>query len=277
MLAAMFCFASMDAAVKHLVQIYPTVQVIWARFFFHLLLLVVIFARRIPTIVRTVNPRLQILRSVLMIVTTGLFFSGLIFVPLADAASMMLVSPLIVTALSMPILKEPVGPRRWAGVVVGFCGALIIVRPTGDLQLATLLPLCAAGTYAVYQISTRFLSQSDPVLTTLFYTAALGAILPAFAMPFVWQAPTPEHWAMMAFSGLCGGVGHFAVIRALTAAPAATVAPFSYTSILWATLYGFVLFGNFPDHWTITGAAIIVASGLYVFFREQKRQKQKPA
>ena len=268
---AMFFFATMDATVKHLVKLYPTVQVVWARFFFHLLLIVVVFARRIPTIARTAHPGLQFFRSILMILTTGLFFTGLIYVPLVNAASMMLVSPLIVTALSMPILREPVGIRRWAGVIVGFGGALIIIRPTGDFQLAILFPLCAAASYAVYQVSTRFLSQSDPVLTTLFYTAAMGAVIPAFAVPFVWVTPTPQDWGLMMFTGICGGLGHFAVIRAFAAAPAAAVAPFSYTAIIWATTFGFILFGDFPDHWTIIGAAIIVASGLYVFFREKKR------
>ena len=274
MLLAMALFASMDATVKHLIETYSTVQVVWARFFFHLLLLLLVIGRRLPRLVQTAHPGLQFLRSALMIGTTTLFFTGLIYVPLADAASMMLVSPLIVTALSMPILKEPVGVRRWSGVIVGFIGALIIIRPTGDLQLATLLPLCAAASYAVYQISTRFLSQSDPVLTTLFYTAALGALLGSIAAPFFWTTPTALDWGLMIFTGLCGGLGHFAVIRAFAAAPAATVAPFSYTAIIWATTYGFVLFGNFPDRWTILGAAIVIASGLYIFFREQSRKKQ---
>ena len=271
-LLAMFLFASMDAGVKHLVKSYSIVQVVWGRFFFHLLLLLVVFARRILSLVRTSNAGLQLLRSVLMVGTTSLFFTGLFYVPLADAASMMLVSPLIVTALSMPILKEPVGVRRWAGVFIGFTGAIIIIRPTGDLQLATLFPLFAAASYAIYQISTRFLSRADSVETTLFYTALIGALFTSIAVPFVWINPTPIDWLIMVFSGLCGGLGHFALIRALVVAPAAAVVPFSYTAIIWATAYGVFLFGNFPDQWTVLGATIIVASGLYVFFREQKKR-----
>ena len=265
-LLAMFLFATMDATVKHLVKTYSIVQIIWARFFFHLIILLIIFPQRIPEFVRTENPILQLSRSFLMITTTSLFFTGLIFVPLADAASMMLVSPLIVTALSMPVLKEPVGMRRWVGVLLGLSGALIIIKPTGNPQWETLLPLAAAFSYAIYQISTRFLSQKDPTITTLFYTAAIGALLASFAVPFVWLQPTTIDWLLMVFAGLCGGMGHFALIRSLVLAEAATLVPFSFTTVLWATGYGFILFGNFPDQWTIFGSMIIVTSGLYVFF-----------
>lgn len=275
MLFAMFLFMSMDAGVKYLVRHYPTVQVVWARFFFHLVLLVVVFANRLPGLVRTSNAGLQLGRSLLLLATTGLFFTGLRFVPLAESSAMMMVSPLIVTALSMPLLREPVGVRRWLGVVFGFTGALIIIRPGGDLaQLATLFPLGAAFTYALYQLSTRFMSQSDPVTTTLFYSAALGALFMSFAVPFVWVAPTPWDWALMVYIGLCGGLGHFAVIKSLTVAPAATVQPFTYSNIIWATLYGYFIYGDFPDNWTFLGAGIVAASGLYIFFREQYLKKR---
>jgi drug/metabolite transporter (DMT)-like permease len=275
MLLAMFMFASMDASVKYLVKLYPTAQVVWARFFFHLILIAMVFMRRIPSLIQTKNRSLQLGRSVLLLSTTVLFFTGLRFVPLAEASSMMMVSPLIVTALSMPLLREPVGPKRWTGVAIGFCGALIIIRPGADImQLAVLFPLAAAATYALYQISTRFLSQSDPVLTTLFYSAIGGTLLTSFVVPFVWVSPSPEDWLLMLYMGLCGGLGHFAVIKSLNAAPAAAVVPFTYTGIIWATSYGFFLYGDFPDNWTLLGAGVVAASGLYIFFREQKHHRR---
>jgi drug/metabolite transporter (DMT)-like permease len=271
MLGAVFLFASMDAGVKYLVKHYPVVQVVWARYFFHLVLLTAVFAKSLPVLVKTTNLKIQIVRSILLLATTALFFTGLRFVPLADMTAIMMVAPLIVTALSMPLLKEPVGPRRWLGVVVGFAGALIIIRPTsGVMQLAALLPLAAAASYALYQISTRHLSSSDPVLTTLLYSATSGAVLTSFLVPFYWTWPTPMGWALLLYTGFCGGFGHFALIKAFTSAPAAVITPFSYTSLIWATGWGFFVYGEFPDHWTIVGAAIIALSGLYVFFREQR-------
>jgi drug/metabolite transporter (DMT)-like permease len=271
MLVAMFLFASMDAGIKYLVKHYPVVQVVWARYFFQVMLLAIVFAGRLPVLVRTANLRLQILRSILLLATTALFFTGLRYVPLADMTAIMMVAPLIVTALSMPLLREPVGPRRWLGVIVGFTGAVVIIRPAGDVvQLASLFPLVAAGCYALYQISTRYLSNSDPVLTTLLYSAVSGAVLSSLVVPFYWVWPTPLGWTLMVYAGLCGGFGHFAMIKAFATAPAATITPLSYTSLLWATSYGFFIYGEFPDRWTIVGAIIVAASGLYVFFREQR-------
>lgn len=272
----MFLFTSMDAGVKYLVNHYPTVQVIWARYFFHLVLLCLVFARRIPALIQTANLGLQLGRSVLLLATTALFFTGLRFVPLAESSAIMMVTPLIVTALSMPLLREPVGPRRWLGVAIGFAGALVIIRPTGDVvQLAALFPLAAAASYAFYQISTRYLGNSDPVLTTLLYSAASGAVIASLAVPFFWVPPTALDWMLMGYAGLCGGFGHFALIKAFTSAPAAAVTPFTYSNIVWATGYGIFLYGEFPDPWTIVGAAIVAASGLYIFFREQSA-KGKP-
>ncbi len=271
MICAMFLFTSMDAAVKYLVKHYPVVQVTWGRYFFHMVLLAMVLARRVPSLVRTPNLNLQIGRSILLLVTTGLFFTGLRFVPLADASAVMMLTPLIVTALSVPLLREPVGPRRWLGVGIGFCGALIIIRPTGDVvQLASLFPLAAAGTYAFYQISTRYLGGSDPVLTTLLYSAASGAVITSMAVPFFWVWPTPGDWLLLIYTGLCGGFGHFALIKAFTLAPAAAITPFTYTNMIWATAYGFFIYGDFPDRWTVSGAVLVAASGLYVFFREQR-------
>ncbi len=274
MLLTMLLFVSLDATVKLLVQTYPVPQVAWARFFFHVILLAAILGRRLPATLVTRRRGLQLLRSLLLMVTTLQFFGGLYFLPLADMTAVMQSAPLIVTALSMALLGEYVGVRRWVAVAVGFAGALVIIRPGGDaMQLAVLLPLGAATTFALYQIATRVLSRSDSTLTTFLYTPLLGAFALSAAVPFFWVTPDFEGWALMALTGLLGGAGHFTMIRAFTCAPAATVSPFGYSALIWAALFGLMLFNEFPDVWTITGALIIVASGLYVLHREHVRKR----
>ena len=274
MLLTMVLFVSMDTVVKHLVQIYPVPQVAWARFFFHAVLLAAILGRRLPAKLVTQRRGLQIVRSGLLMVTTLQFFGGLYFLPLADMTAIMQSAPLIVTALSLPLLGEHVGVRRWLGVAAGFTGALIIIRPgTDGMQLAALLPLGAATTFALYQITTRILSRTDGTLNTLMYTPLLGTAILAAALPFYWVMPDAEGWALMALVGMLGGLGHFTMIRAFTWAPAATVSPFGYTGLIWAALFGLIFFGDFPDAWTITGAAIVAGSGLYILHREHMRRR----
>ena len=239
-----------------------------------MLLLVIVLAPRIRIVAQSGNLKLQLTRSVLMLLTTSLFFAGLMFVPLAEASAMMLISPLVVTALAMPILKELVGPRRWAGVVVGMLGAMIIIRPGSEfISLGILLPAAAACSFAIYQVSTRYLSEADPILTTLFFTALVGAVITSMVAPFYWTPPSSKAWMLLITAGVCGGIGHFALIKALTLSPASVIAPYSYLNLIWATIYGFVLFAELPDIWTIGGAAIITGSGLYVYHRERVRKQ----
>ena len=272
---ATFLFVTMDATVKALLRDgYELPQVIWGRYFFHVLLLVIVLAPRIRIVAQSGNLKLQLTRSVLMLLTTSLFFAGLMFVPLAEASAMMLLSPLVVTALAMPILKEPVGPRRWAGVVLGMLGAMIIIRPGSEfISLGILLPAAAACSFAIYQVSTRYLSEADPILTTLFFTALVGAVITSMVAPFYWTPPSSKAWMLLICAGVCGGIGHFALIKALTMSPASIIAPYSYLNLIWATIYGFVLFAELPDMWTICGAAIISGSGLYVYHRERVRNQ----
>lgn len=271
MILAMSLFVTMDVCVKVLIQSHHTVQVVWGRYFFHMLLLSLFLAPRLRTLLVTESLTLQLARSGLLLLTTGLFFTGLRQVPLAQASVIMYVTPLLVTALAMPILKEHVGPRRWASVAVGFIGALIIIRPGTDFfQLATLWPLGAATSYAFYQIFTRHLGHQDSVMTTLVYTAMVGAVLMSIAVPFYWSPLSPFEWQLMIASGVFGGIGHFALISAFRAAPASVVTPFMYSNLVLATGYGFFLFDELPDTWTIVGATVIIASGFYIFQRERK-------
>jgi drug/metabolite transporter (DMT)-like permease len=186
----------------------------------------------------------------------------------------MFLTPILVTVLSVPLLGERVGPWRWAGVGAGLAGAIVIIRPgLGVMHLAALLPVCAAFGHAFYQISTRVLSRTDQPLTTLFYTPLAGFVATSAVLPFLWVQPDLEGWLLMMLIGLLGGLGHFALIKSLTAAPVAIVAPFTYTNLIWATDYGYVLFGDLPDGWTVLGAAVIVLSGLFIFYRETRSRK----
>jgi drug/metabolite transporter (DMT)-like permease len=271
MLLTMGLFVSMDALAKWLTQSYPVPQVIWARYAFHFLLLAAFLNLRLPGLLRSANLKLQVARSLLLVMTTTLFFFAISQVPLATASALMYVAPLIVTLLSIPLLKERVGPRRLTSVAVGFCGALVILRPGAEVfEPAALLPLAAACLYAMYQITTRMLSAVDRPLTTLLYTALVGAALSSLAVPVFWQAPDPLGWGVMVAVGGLGALSQFCLIKAFQAAPASTVAPFSYSSILWATLYGWLLFADFPDAFTLLGAGIIVGSGLYIWHREHR-------
>jgi len=275
MLLTMLLFVSMDACAKYLTQSLHVLEVVWGRYFFHLLILMILLAPRLRSLMTTSHIRLQLSRSLLLLMTTACFFTGLGYIPMADASSIMLTSPIVVTALSMPILKEKVGLRRWASIMIGFIGALIIIRPgTGMMQPAALFPISAAILYGMFQISTRFLSHSEPVLTSLLYSALIGTIVTTLALPFFWQMPTSSEWLIMISMGLLGGAGQFTLIKSLTIAPAATVAPFNYTNLIWATLFGFIIFGDLPDRWTISGAVIIVASGLYIFHREHLKSQK---
>lgn len=273
MLLTMFLFASINAVAKYLALTYPVPQVVWARYAFHLLLLLLLLRASLPRVTASRRLGLQLTRSLLMVTTTAMFFTGIHFIPLADAGAIMFVAPVLVTALSVPLLGEPVGPRRWAAVVFGFAGALIIIRPgAGVMHAAAFLPFGAACLHALYQIITRKVSAADAPLTSLVYTALIGVVVSSAVVPFFWTAPDAAGWALMVLLGMLGGGGHFAMIKAFEAAPAATVTPYGYTILLWATLFGFVLFADLPDHWTVVGALVIVLSGLYIFHREQRRR-----
>jgi len=280
MLATMFCFISLDALMKFLLETYPLIQVTWARFFFATVIAIAVAAHRLPDIAVSRAPRQQLLRSGLLMITTGLFNAGIRTTPLATATTIMFMSPILVTVMSTFLLKEHVGPRRWAGVAIGFVGAVVVVRPWeslgGAIGTGVLLLLIAAFTNANYQIATRRVRVDDP-LTSLLYTAVAGAIVTSLILPWGWKWPTAGDWLLLACTGLAGGLGHLCLIRALQAAPASVVAPFSYSSLIWATLFGFIIFGEWPDLWTWAGAALIIASGLYIFHRERQVAAQKPS
>jgi drug/metabolite transporter (DMT)-like permease len=276
MLATMFWFVTLDSTAKYLMQSYPVPQVIWARFFFHLIFVVILMGPRLRTQIKSQSPIHQCLRSLFMFSTTVLFFIGISFLPLTTASTIMFMAPVILTILSIPLLGEKVGPRRWMGIIIAFAGAVLVMRPGGDsLELSILIVLAAACTHAMYQVFTRKLGTRDAPMTSLFYTGITGALVMTLVAPFVWQPVATFDWLLFVFAGIAGGIGHLCLIRAFRQAPASVVAPFSYSSLLWATAFGYLLFGDLPDAWTLSGAALIIGSGLYIFHREQAVKRQQ--
>ena len=273
MLATMFCFISLDTMMKYLMESYSLVQVTWARFFFATVVAIVACGPRIRTMSVSRHPKQQLLRSVFLMSTTGMFNAGIRTVPLATATTIMFLNPVLVTVLAIPLLGEKVGLQRWIGVFLGFLGAVIVVRPwqegTGGYGYGVIFLLVAAVLNANYQILTRRVRGDDP-LTSLLYTATAGAVVTSCLVPWFWQWPKPIDWLLLMGTGLAGGLGHLFLIRAFRSAPASVVAPFSYSSLIWATIFGFVIWGDWPDLWTWAGAALIIGSGLYIFSRERR-------
>lgn len=273
---AIFLFVVMDATAKYLSAYLPVLQIVWARNVFAIVFTLVMLRRRDPiAMLRSRRPGLQLARSFLLFASTWFFFAAIQAIPLADASSISFVAPLMVTALSVPLLGERVGPRRWAAVAVGFVSAMIIIRPDpATLQVASLLPLGSATCFALYQIATRVLAGNDHAVTTTLYSPVVGAVFCSALMPLLWTRPDLLQWGLLLLVGALGGFSHFVLIKAYEYAPPSLLAPFAYTNLIWSVSFGFALFGDLPDRWTALGAAIVVASGLYTLYREGVRRRQ---
>jgi drug/metabolite transporter (DMT)-like permease len=270
MLATMVLFVAADTTAKYLTQSYPVAQIVWARFVFQFVVVAICLGPGALTAVRTQCPKLQIARSVLQIGSTVTFFIAVSLLPLATAITINFLQPLLITALSVPLLGERVGPRRWAAVACGFLGVVVIVRPGAAIEWAAVLPLVTATFSALHNLATRVVARIDPLQTTLFYSAVLGTLVSSAMMPFVWQAPDLVGWILLALVGFLAGLGHLLMVQATVIAPVSLLAPFNYTQLVWATAFGYAVFGDLLDGWTLIGALIIVGSGLYVFHRERR-------
>lgn len=265
-------FPCSDAISKYLVRDYDVIQVTWARYLFHFLLLAVALGGfRALRWYRTRRLPLLVLRSVLSAAATLIFIVAIKSIPIVDGYTILFTSPLLIAALSVPLLGERVGIHRWAAVIIGFTGVLFVLRPgSGLLQVSALLVLVAALCIALSNIITRIVSRTDHALTTALYMATVGTAMLTLLVPFHWRAPSWEAWGWMTLSGLLGGVGHFGVIKAIQLAPVSAIASLSYVQIISATALGYFVFGNLPDTWTLAGLAVIVGSGLYIFHRERR-------
>lgn len=263
-------FATMDTVAKHLSQEMPVGMVVWGRYAFNFAFMLPFLLRRNPgEVLRVQRLGLVLLRGLQLLCATACFFTAIRYIPLADAVAIGFVAPLFVVALSVPLLGERVGPRRWAAVLVGLAGTLVIVRPGfAEVHWAYGLLIAMAFIFATFVINTRVLTRTEQPLTMLFYTTLVGASGASLLLPFVWQMPTPEQWAMMAAMGALGGVSHFLLIHAYRVATASLLAPFQYAQIIFAGIWGWLVFGDVPDGWVVAGTLILVASGLYILRRE---------
>jgi len=268
----MFLFAAGDMFAKLLTDSFHPVQIIWFRQSGLLAGVLVLLMLKGAQILHSAQPALQITRGVLVVCSSLLFVFAVRYVALADAVAASFVAPFFVIVLGAILLKEKVGMRRWCAVVVGFIGALIIVRPgMGAIHPAVLLVVMAAALFATRQVIGRLLADTDKTITTITYTALTASLVISFALPFFWKMPdTKWQWFVLIAMAMVAGIAEICVIKALEVANAAVTAPIHYTIIIWATVYGYLVFNELPDYWTLLGTAIIVAAGIYAL----KRSKQ---
>ncbi|WP_421994116.1 DMT family transporter [Reyranella sp.] len=269
---AMLCFAVMDAISKFLVADYAVGQMMWIRYILVFLFAWFIVRRQgLRNALKTRRPGLQIVRSLVAVVEGGMFVLAFRYLPLADTHAIAATSPLIVIALGVAFLGERAGPARWLAVVAGFVGVMMIIRPgLRALDWPVLLPLVGAVMWAGYQVMTRLAARSDSADTSLIWSVLVALIVTTFVGPIDWQWPTPVAWVLMVIIAFIGAIAHYALIKALDYAEAGAVQPYSYTLLVWAALLGAVVFGDVPDGWTILGAAIVVASGLYTWHHDRR-------
>lgn len=264
--AATVAYAVVDTISKHLVRQYPGTMVVWARYAVPaLLMLIYLASRQSRSLWRPAYPGVQVLRGLLMTGATLCMVFALRAMPIAEAQAISFVHPLLLTVMAVCFLGERVSPVGWIAVLMGLVGVLIIVRPGGGLfSTAALLPLGMALCFAAYQILTRRIASRANALNSLFYMLLVGALVLSAALPFVWVTPTPAGAILLVVVGMLAGAGHFAMIKALEFAPASLLAPFSYGQLLWVTVLGALVFGDFPDGLTLLGMAVVAAGGFLV-------------
>ena len=276
MVMAVLIFAILDGVAKYVMQTLPPPVAIFFRYVIALLLSMALIERtRRPALILSRHIGLQFLRGLTLLAATALNFMAMTYLQLAQTAAISFTIPLWVCALSVPLLGEKVGWRRWLAVMVGFIGVLIIMRPgTMSFHWAMFLSLGSAFSGSIYNIATRKVGGRDRAETSLFYVGLFGSLGAAMPLPWHWQTPEGSQWLLLLVMGLAGGFGHLLLIQAHRLAPASALAPFVYTQIIWMILLGFVIFGDVPGMWTLIGAGIVIVSGLIVYARERSLGKQ---
>jgi drug/metabolite transporter (DMT)-like permease len=271
MCLAMLLFTGLDTSAKLVTQdLAPWVAVFFRHAVALLLGFAILLARKGLSGVTTRHPGLQTIRGLLLTGSTFCNFVAMQHLQLAQTAAIFFTIPLLVSALSVPLLGEHVGWRRWLAVIVGFFGVIVIMRPgTTGFHWAMFFSLAAALQGALYNIATRKVGGHDSAETSLFYVALVGSLASIIPASLDWTMPQGTQWLLLFSMGIFGTIGHFLLIEGHRLAPASRLAPFIYSQIIWMTLSGFLVFGDVPDKWTLAGAAIVVASGLYLLQRER--------
>jgi drug/metabolite transporter (DMT)-like permease len=258
-------FVGMNSLTKALLARFDPLMLIWARYFFHVLLILALFPRRFWGFLRTSQPGVQLGRSVLVLLATVANFLALAWLPLGEVAAITFTTPILVAALAVPILRERVSPIRWLAILTGFTGALLVVRPgLGPISPGSLLAFGCAAAYALYQISTRIVREAEPMVS-LLYGGLVGMVALTLAVPFAWRTPVGTEWLLLAAIGVLGALAHLLLILALQRGEASRVSPFSYLQLLWAMLASFLVFGDLPGPATLAGAALVAGSGLWIY------------
>ena len=276
-LATMFGFAVMDAFSKVLGQRLGIPQILWVRYILYTMLAVAMLRPKgLRQVFHSKQPILQLARSLLILLENAVFVYAFTLMPLADMHAIAAASPLLVIALSVPVLGETVGLRRWLAVGLGFAGVLLIVRPGFQhINWSMTVALAGALLWGVYQGLVRLCARTDSSDTTWLWTAVVGLLATSVAGPATWVWPDARGWAMLFAIAFLGTSCHWAFIKALSITEASVLQPYSYTLFVWAAIIGWLWFGDVPDRWTLAGAAVIIASGLYAWHRERVRARER--
>jgi drug/metabolite transporter (DMT)-like permease len=264
-------FAVLDTSAKWLVQSLPVLQVVWLRFVFHTLLTTAIFIPSMGvSLFKINNPRLQLLRGVMLALMTGLNFFALQYLQLAETGAVQFSVPILIALISAWLLHERLDAKRWAAICIGFVGVLVIIRPgSHGFHPAIFLSIMNALLYAAFNLMTRRLASSDNPISTQLASAAVPSLLLAPFAIWFWQAPDGWFmWCVILLTGLTGGLGHTASALAHRYATAAVLGPFLYQQIIYMAIGGWLVFGQIPDSAVVLGAVIVVCSGLYLLWRE---------
>jgi len=276
--AAILCFSILDATAKWLTGGYDPWQIVFLSRIVPLLVAFALAARATgnPFSFYTAFPKLQVLRAALSIPMVWCFFTGLKTMPLAEAITIAFVAPLFITMLSLPILGEKIGPRRWGAVAVGFLGVLVALRPGfgGGFGTGPILVIISAFSYALSMVLLRKFSGQEPTHNIYFYGNIGSFVVAGFNSMSVWVAPSAHDWGLMLVVGVWGAIGGYAVIRAYRVGEASMLAPLEYTALIWSLIFDFVLFQLTPVLAVLIGAAIVIAANIYIAHREHKLRKQ---
>lgn len=278
-LLAFVLFACLDTTAKYLGAALAPLQIVWVRYLTNAgLALAVLRPWRAPWLYRTRHPVLHGLRAAALLGATLFNFIAIRHLQLAETASIFFLAPFLVTALAGLFLGERAGARRWAAILVGFAGALVIIQPGGGgFHPAMLLSVASVCCYAAYVLLTRRLAREDSTESQSLYAPLIIAVAMLPAGIIAWRAvPDLLHWGLLLATGMFGGLGHWFLVKAHERAPAAVLAPFVYSQLLWMTLLGYLVFGDVPGRSTILGALVIVASGLYLIHGETRATPRAP-
>ncbi|HJM90949.1 MAG: DMT family transporter [Alphaproteobacteria bacterium] len=266
-----------DGICKWLTAEFHPGEVMFYRGLFTFVPIIVIIAVRSGGIhqLATRNLKGTMIRAALGAGTSVFVVVSFIFLPLADALAIIFLSPIMLTALSGPMLGEPVGWRRWLAVFIGFAGVMLMIRPSAEgIPYYYFFPLLAALLSALRDVATRRLRNDDSSASILFYSMVAGLLAGAISMPmFGAHWPSPTQWGLFAAAGILNSLSHLLTIQALLLAPGGTMAPFRYLSLIWAAVMGYLIWGDVPDGWKLAGAALVVGAGLFILYREMRGRR----